>query len=149
MFCRSPSVIPAYTPGAYDTSRASHLCVSLVAYSASDFTGPAYTPNLGDFNGLESAAYFNHTPNHQLLIADLSCVFNTCPGHNGIEELESPIGVTPRYACEIGHNKQGSQRKHLLDLFSSIYSRGNHTFLDNYSLQERLIFIDRTDNHLF
>src|SRR2546426_12760915 len=41
LFCQSPSVIPAHPPGAYDTSRASHLCVSLVAHSASDFAGSA------------------------------------------------------------------------------------------------------------
>src|SRR5438552_12703646 len=41
MFCRSPSVIPAHTPGAYGTSRATHLRVSLVVYSASYFADAA------------------------------------------------------------------------------------------------------------
>src|SRR5207237_10598573 len=42
MFCRSPSVIPAHTPGAYGTSRATHLRVSLVVYSASYFADAAH-----------------------------------------------------------------------------------------------------------
>src|SRR5439155_25637841 len=41
MFYQSPSVIPAHTPGTYDTSRAPHLRVSLVVYSASYFAGAA------------------------------------------------------------------------------------------------------------
>src|SRR5439155_21533483 len=45
MFCRSPSVLPAHTPGAYGTSRATHLRVSLVVYSASYFADAAdYRP---------------------------------------------------------------------------------------------------------
>src|SRR5438874_12298958 len=43
MFYQSPSVIPAHTPGTYDTSRAPHLRVSLVVYSASYFAGAALT----------------------------------------------------------------------------------------------------------
>src|SRR5438128_3379733 len=42
MFYQSPSVIPAHTPGTYDTSRAPHLRVSLVVYSASYFAGAAH-----------------------------------------------------------------------------------------------------------
>src|SRR5262249_10971527 len=41
MFSRSPSALPAHTPGAYGTSRATHLCVSLVVDSASYFAGAA------------------------------------------------------------------------------------------------------------
>src|SRR5262249_22851645 len=38
MFCSSPSVIPTHTPGTDGPSRATHLCVSLVAHSASYFS---------------------------------------------------------------------------------------------------------------
>src|SRR5262249_8467563 len=44
MFSRSPSALPAHTPGAYGTSRATHLCVSLVVDSASYFAGAARKP---------------------------------------------------------------------------------------------------------
>src|SRR5690349_22482230 len=42
MFWRSSPALPAHPPGAHGASRAPHLCVSLVAYSASDFAGSAY-----------------------------------------------------------------------------------------------------------
>src|SRR5437016_5964259 len=42
MFCRSPSVVPANASGTHGTSRATDLCVSLVAHSASYFTGAAF-----------------------------------------------------------------------------------------------------------
>src|SRR5262245_3340546 len=42
MFCSSPSVIPTHTPGTDGPSRATHLCVSLVAHSASYFSVDAY-----------------------------------------------------------------------------------------------------------
>src|SRR5215211_7010736 len=45
MFSRSPSALPAHTPGAYGTSRATHLCVSLVVDSASYFAGAALMHN--------------------------------------------------------------------------------------------------------
>ena len=41
MFQHPPSTLLANPPGAYGASRASHLCVSLVAHSASDFAGSA------------------------------------------------------------------------------------------------------------
>src|SRR5207237_6826500 len=41
MFWRSSPALPAHPPGADGASRAPHLCVSLVAHSASDFAGPA------------------------------------------------------------------------------------------------------------
>src|SRR5262249_21343008 len=44
MFCSSPSVIPTHTPGTDGPSRATHLCVSLVAHSASYFSVDAYDP---------------------------------------------------------------------------------------------------------
>src|SRR5262252_5798730 len=43
MFCSSPSVIPTHTPGTDGPSRATHLCVSLVAHSASYFSVDADT----------------------------------------------------------------------------------------------------------
>ena len=45
MFCSSPSVIPPHTPGTDGPSRATHLCVSLVAHSASYFSGAAGCSN--------------------------------------------------------------------------------------------------------
>src|SRR6266704_2162953 len=44
VFCQSPSVISAHTPGAHGASRATDLCVPLVADSASNFAGSAIVP---------------------------------------------------------------------------------------------------------
>jgi hypothetical protein len=58
--------------------------------------------------------------------------------------------MAPRYSYKIDNNKQGCQGIHTLDLFSSIYYWENKkNFLDNYLLQETLLFIDSTDNRLF
>src|SRR5262245_51699869 len=43
MFSRPPSTLSAHTPRAHGPSRATYLCVSLVADSASDFAGAAVT----------------------------------------------------------------------------------------------------------
>ena len=41
MLWRSSPALPTHPPGSHGASRAPHVCVSLVAYSASDFAGPA------------------------------------------------------------------------------------------------------------
>jgi hypothetical protein len=43
MFWRSSAVIPAHTPGAPGASRATDLCISLVAHFTSYFAGSAHT----------------------------------------------------------------------------------------------------------
>src|SRR5207237_2400740 len=41
MVWHSPATLSAHAPGAHGASRAPHLCVPLVAHSASNFAGPA------------------------------------------------------------------------------------------------------------
>src|SRR5438132_1006848 len=42
MVWHSPATLSAHAPGAHGASRAPHLCVPLVAHSASNFAGPAH-----------------------------------------------------------------------------------------------------------
>src|SRR5438128_7478000 len=42
MVWHSPATLSAHAPGAHGASRAPHLCVPLVAHSASNFAGPAF-----------------------------------------------------------------------------------------------------------
>jgi len=57
--------------------------------------------------------------------------------------------MAPRYSCGIDNNKQGYQGIHTLDLFYTSIIGKIKNFLDNYLLQETILFIDSTDNRLF
>src|SRR5207244_12780338 len=82
MVWHSPATLSAHAPGAHGASRAPHLCVPLVAHSASNFAGPAqaFTGQvtsltkqrrevLGNPERLESLSRTQGTPHVELIVS--------------------------------------------------------------------------------